>query len=133
MSEQNVEIVRGGWDHFLATGGLPEEVMAPDFVWDMSTFRGWPEQRLYVGVEGARAFLRDWTAPFDDWTIELQALYDAGERVVAVCRQRGRSRTTNLPVEMLFGMVWTVRDGLETRMEMYADPDEALKAIGLDG
>ena len=132
MSEANVEIVRRGWEHFLATGELLEEIMAPNFEWHMSTFRGWPEQRLYVGVEGARAFLRDWTGPFDDWTIELQALHDAGERVVSVCRQRGRSRTTGMPVEMLFSMVWTVHDGMETRMEIYTDPAEALKAVGLE-
>jgi ketosteroid isomerase-like protein len=133
LSRANLEIVRRGWDHFLATGELLDEILAPDFAWDMSTFRGWPEKGLYLGVEGARSFLRDWTAPFDDWTIELQALHDAGERVVSVCRQRGRSKTTGIPVEMLFGMVWTVRDGMETRMEMYAEPGEALNAAGLEG
>jgi uncharacterized protein len=131
MSHENLEIVRRGWDHFLATGELLEGIVAPDFAWDMSTFRGWPEQRLYLGVDGVRTFLRDWTAPFDDWTIELQALHDAGDRVVSVCRQWGRSKRTAMPVEMLFGMVWTVRDGMETRMEMYADPAEALQAVGL--
>ena len=38
---------------------------------------------------------------------------------------------TGLPVEMHFAQVWTVRDGRQTRMEMYADPDEALRAVGL--
>jgi hypothetical protein len=32
---------------------------------------------------------------------------------------------------MRFAQVFTLRDGLETRMEMYADPTEALKAVGL--
>jgi ketosteroid isomerase-like protein len=32
---------------------------------------------------------------------------------------------------MLLAQVFTVRDGRETRMEMYADPAEALKAVGL--
>ena len=131
MSAENVEIVRRGWDHFLATGELLEEIAAPDFAWDMSTFRGWPEQRVYIGVDGARAFLRDWTDAFDAWTIEVQATHDAGDKVVSVCRQRGRSKTTGMPVEMVFGMVWTVRGGLQTQMQMYADPDEALEAAGL--
>ena len=131
MSRESVEIVRRGWEHFLATGELLEEIVAPDFKWDMSTFAGWPEQLVYVGVDGARSFLRDWTDAFDGWTIELQALHDAGDRVVSVCRQQGRSKTTGMPVEMLFGMVWTLRDGMQTRMEMYADPGEALRAAGL--
>ena len=59
--------------------------------------------------------------------------YDAGEdKVVAVVRQRGRSKTSGLPVDMLFAQVFTIQDGKETRMEMYSDPDEALKAVGLE-
>jgi len=33
---------------------------------------------------------------------------------------------------MRFAMVFTVRDGLETRMEMYADPAEAFAATGVE-
>jgi ketosteroid isomerase-like protein len=34
-------------------------------------------------------------------------------------------------VEMSFGQLWTLRDGKETRMEMYADASEAMRAAGL--
>jgi ketosteroid isomerase-like protein len=132
VSRANVEIVKRGWEHFLATGEQPEEVIAPDFVWDMSTFRDLMGiQPHYEGVEGIRRFLQDWTEPFDDWQIDVEAFHDAGDRVVAVCRQRARSKTSGVPVDMTFAQVFTLRDGLETRMEMYADPDEALKAVGL--
>jgi hypothetical protein len=33
---------------------------------------------------------------------------------------------------MRFALVFTVRSGLATRMEMYADPTEALKAVGVE-
>jgi ketosteroid isomerase-like protein len=127
-----MEIVRRGWEHFLATGELLEDNLAPGFVWDMSTFRGWPEQAQYEGPEGVSDFMREWTEAFEDWTIEVEALHDAGEKVVSICRQRGRAKTTGLPVDMLLAMVFTVRDGFETWMEMYADPAEALKAVGLE-
>ena len=133
MSRENVEIVRRAYEHRRATGDFLEEVLAPDFVWDMSNFRGWPEQQIYEGVDEARRFIRDWTAAFDEWAIEVEALHDAGgDKVVGVIRQRGRSRTSGLPVEMLFAQVYTLRDGKEVRMEMYADPAEALKAVGLE-
>jgi ketosteroid isomerase-like protein len=132
MSEENVEIVRRGYAHRQARGDFLAEVLAPDYVWDMSHFRGWPEQQTYEGIEEARRFIRDWTAAFDDWEIEVLALHDAGgDKVVGVLRQRGRSKTTGLPVDMLYAQVFTIRDGKQTRMEMYADPDEALKAVGL--
>jgi ketosteroid isomerase-like protein len=131
MSLENVEVVRRGWEHFLATGEPLDEISAPDFVWDMSTFRGWPEQPYYEGTDEVRRFFREWMEPFDDWRIDVQALHDAGEKVVSVCRQTARARTSGMPIEMNFAMVFTLRNGLQTRMQMYADPDEALKAVGL--
>jgi ketosteroid isomerase-like protein len=131
MSEANVEVIRRGYEHFAATGDMHGEITTPDFVWDMSKFRGWPEQQTYEGVEGARSFLRDWTEAWDDWSIELVELHDAGEQVVAVMHQRGRSKTTGLDVDMSFAQVWTVRDGKQARMEMYAEAAEALEAVGL--
>jgi ketosteroid isomerase-like protein len=132
VSQENVEIVLRGFAHFRDTGGPLSEILAPDFVWDMSTFQGWPEQQTYVGVNGMRQFLEDWTSAFEDWTIEVEAIHDAGERVVAICSQRGIARVTGMPVNMLLAQVFTLREGLQTRMEMYANPAEALKAVGLE-
>jgi ketosteroid isomerase-like protein len=131
--DRNVDIVRGGYAHFEATGDVDADILAPDFVWDMSHFRGWPEEQFYDGVEGTRAFLRAWTEPWDEWELELDSVHEAGEQVVAIARQRGRSRATGMVVEMSFGQLWTLRDGKETRMEMYADASEAMRAAGLTG
>jgi ketosteroid isomerase-like protein len=133
VSQANVEIIRRSLEDFQTTGQPDAELMTTDFVWDMSNFLGWPEQQLYEGVEGTLSFLGNWTAAWDDWELEVDALHDAGERVVAVMRQRGRSKATGMPVEMSFAMVWTLRDGKHARMEMYSDPGEALKAVGLAG
>jgi hypothetical protein len=63
MSQENVEIVREGLGRFAATGEFPAERVTADFVWDMSNFHGWPEQQVYEGADGARAFLRGWSDP----------------------------------------------------------------------
>jgi ketosteroid isomerase-like protein len=131
MSQENVEIVRRGFQQFLATGRFAAAEVAPEFAWDMSNFHGWPERQVYEGIGGAEAFLRDWGAAWDDWSIESEALHDAGDKVVDLLRQRGRSKAAGMPVDMSFAMVWTLRDGVQTRMEMYSDPTEALKAVGL--
>jgi ketosteroid isomerase-like protein len=129
-----VEIVKRAFEHFQATGEPLKEIMAPDFVWDMSTFRELSMiDEHYEGADGVTRFMREWTEPFDEWQIEVEAYHDAGEKVVMVCCQRGRSKASGVPVEMHLGMVFTLRDGLETRMQMYADPAEALEAVGLKG
>jgi ketosteroid isomerase-like protein len=127
----SLEIVRGGYEHFAATGELDADIVADDFVWDMSHFRGWPEAPVYHGIDGARMFLRAWTEGWDDWTLKLESLHDAGDQVVALMLQHGRSKTTGLPVEMMFGMVWTVRGEKQAHMTMYAEPAEAMRAVGL--
>ena len=133
MSQENVEIVGRGYQHFGITRDFRADVMGPDFVWDMSTFRGWPEQQTYHGLEGARKFIADWTESWQDWELEVVELIDAGEdRVLAILHQRGRSKTTSLEVEMDFAQLWTVRDGKQVRMEMYADPAAGRAAAGLD-
>ena len=131
MSQENVEIVRDGLGRFAATREFPSERVTADFVWDMSNFHGWPEQQVYEGAEGARTFLREWTDAWEDWELEIDALHDAGDSVVALMRQHGRSKAGGMPVEMSFAQVWTLRDGKEARMEMYSDRGEALEAAGL--
>ena len=132
MSHENVEIVRGGLRHFQTTGELPWHVMTQDFVWDMSRFRGWPEQPVYEGTDGAGRFIEDWGGTWEDWTVEAESFHDAGDTVVMVVRQRGRSKATGISVHMVMAMVYTLRDGKQVRMVMYADPSEALKAVGLE-
>jgi ketosteroid isomerase-like protein len=131
-SEASVEVVRRGYEHFAATGDLLAEVVDPSFVWDMSTFRGWPERKTYPGLEGAKEFLADWSAAWEEWELDLEELLDADEgRVLAIVRQRGRSKATGLAVEMHFAQLWTVRDGKQVRMEMYAEAAEGRRAAGL--
>jgi len=132
MSEESFEAGRRRFEEFAATQDFHAENFHPDFVWDMSTYRGWPEQQTYAGVEGARAFLAEWLEAWDDWSLEVEEYVDAGgDRVVVILRQRGRSKASGAPSEMHFGQVWTLKDGLSIRMQMYASPAEALEAVGL--
>ena len=68
---------------------------------------------------------------FEDWSIEVEEFYDAANQVVTVLRQHGKAKHGGPEVEMRFAQVWTFRDGLLARMNMYADRDEALAAAGL--
>ena len=124
MSADNLEIQRRGYEHFVATGELLEEIVDPEFVWDMSTFRAWPERQTYEGIEGMREFLtRTGSAPGRTGSSRWRSFATAGDKVVAiVAPTRAGARPPGCPVDMHFGQVWTLRDGKQLRMEMYADP-----------
>jgi hypothetical protein len=62
MSEENVEIIRRGYEHWLASGEIRAH---PDFVWDVSNL-GWPDQQIYLGAAGANQFNAEWAAQV--WT-----------------------------------------------------------------
>jgi ketosteroid isomerase-like protein len=92
MSQENVEMVRRGYGRWIATGEFSPDLVHPDFVWDMSTFRGWPERQSYVGLEGIAEFIGAWAEAWEDWQLEVEDYIDAGEaEVVTIVRQRGRS------------------------------------------
>jgi ketosteroid isomerase-like protein len=131
MSEADVAALIEGYDHFRRTGDFRDELFDPEFVWDMSTFTGWPEAQTYSGVEGAREFMADWISAWDDWELGIEDVRDAGDKVIAIVRQRGRAKSTGLPVDMRLAMVWSFRDGKQIRMQAYDDPAEALRVNGL--
>jgi ketosteroid isomerase-like protein len=131
MSQENLEVARRGYEHVIATQEVLDEDYHPDYVLDMSGFRGWPERQTYRGVDGLRAFIADWLEPWDEFEFEVEELRDAGDKVVAVARQQGLSKATGVPVDMRLAHVITYHDGKAIRTQMYASPQEGLEAAGL--
>jgi ketosteroid isomerase-like protein len=131
MSWENVEMLRRGYQRFVVTGQFVAEAISPEFVWDMSNFHGWPEQQTYKGAEEAQRFLDEWMSAWEDWEFEVDSFHDAGDKVVVLMRQHGRSKAAGMPVEMSFAQVWSFRDGKQTCMAMYSDRKQALEVAGL--
>ena len=131
MSQENLALVARAYEHFRATGEFDEERVHPDFEWDMSNYTGWPEQQIYTGVEGAMRFMKAWIDTWDDWEWEVRSLHDIEDKVVAVMHQSGTSKSTGVRVEMDFAQLFTLKDGKQVRMQMYDDPDEALRSVGV--
>ena len=129
MSEENVETIRRGYEHWRATGEIRAH---PDLVWDVSRL-GWPDQQICPGAEGANRFNAEWAAAWDDWEIEVEDYIDGGECVVVIVNQRGRAKATGIPVDMRFAQIWTFRDGQAIRMQMHAKTEEGIEAAGLSG
>jgi ketosteroid isomerase-like protein len=131
MSQENVELLRRGFEHVERTGEFPPETAHPDFVWDTTTFRRGMRRQTCVGLDETNTWLAEWLEGFENWSIDVEEIVDAGDRVVTITRQRASAKHGGPEVEMRLAQAWTFRDGLVARMEMYADRDEALEAAGL--
>jgi ketosteroid isomerase-like protein len=66
-----------------------------------------------------------------DVRFELDRVLDVGEKVVGIGSMRGTGTGSGADVQVPIGFVFTLRDGLITRVEEYLDPAEAVKATGL--
>jgi ketosteroid isomerase-like protein len=131
MSQENLDLLMRAFEYVNRTGEILPEAGHPDFVWDVTTFRGAIMPGTFVGVEEINAWLAEWLEGFADWSLDLEEVFDAGDQVVTFVRQKATARQGGPEVEMGVAQVWTFRDGLIARMEMYADRSEALEAAGM--
>jgi ketosteroid isomerase-like protein len=87
----------------------------------------------YHGHDGFRQVMADWTGSWDGWSIEILSAREVGDRVLATALQRGRGIGSGAPMEAQAIFVFTVREGLISRWEMFSSEEQALTAVGLDG
>ena len=83
------------------------------------------------GHEEFLKFWREWPSFWDGYSLEPREFVDAGKQMVAILYERARSRPGFTEVEDEFAHVWTVRGGQVTRVDVYSDKSEALRAAGV--
>ena len=133
MSTENVEIVRRGWDAWMANDvDALFDLFHPDIEWDTTTFEGWPESGVYKGRAAVREFVETWRASWSGFDTGVDRIVDAGDdRVVALVWQSGAGPGSHAPVRMEWAQVLTLRDGLVVRIEGWSGHAPALESVGL--
>lgn len=87
-----------------------------------------PDPRTYHGRAGVLEALAASDESFEQFGMELEDLIGVGDSyVVVVLRMHGRGRGSGVPVEERIAHLWTVRDGKAAEMQVYSDPDQALR------
>jgi ketosteroid isomerase-like protein len=131
MSRQNVDLVRAVYEewakgNFTVGGELWDSRVVFIPVADL------PDAGVYFGVDGITSFMRDFLAPWTNYTIAAEELIEAGDSVIGVARMRGEGRESGLVanVEEQF-QVWTFRGRRAIRFEAFRDRAAALEAVGL--
>jgi ketosteroid isomerase-like protein len=105
--------------------------MTPRSQIDLTAVTRIGQSEVYFGLEGVQEFLRDMLASFGVVNTEVEEWIDAGERVIAMVHSYRRGKRSGVPVDILQAHLWTVRDGLLLRLQIFATRAEALEAAGL--
>jgi ketosteroid isomerase-like protein len=134
MSQENVDLVRRGFEAFNLGGRearASEAMLAPDVVWEVAIGIG-DFDGVYNGRAEVRRFWQTWMAEFEDMHLDIDELVGCGERVFSAVRLLGRGRHSGVvvPTTTVFP-VFTLRDGLMVRYQLFADRQRALEAAGL--
>ena len=128
VSRENVELVRESQEHFARTGEPMWERMHPEVeFWDHDL----PDGSVSRGHRGYGEFVEAWEAAFESYSLEPEEYIDAGDAVVMVFTLRATGRGSGIELERRDAIVYTLAEGLVTRLDYFNNPAEALEAAGL--
>jgi ketosteroid isomerase-like protein len=129
MSQENVDLVRRGYEHFARTGEPDVSAYAPEIEWHSAAED--PGLEVFHGVGGVKKLTGEVQEQLDDFRTEPFEFLDGGDCVVAGLVHRGRGRGSSAEVEMREWNVFRIREGRIVSVHEYLDREEALQAAGL--
>jgi ketosteroid isomerase-like protein len=131
MSQENVAIMRrasalvnaGDWDALF-------ELYHPDVEFrDLQHAPDMPE--VLRGLEAIRLVVANWTEVYDKFGAEVYEYVDAHPWVICDTRWHGKSKDSEVPIDIRVADAYQVKDGRIVRTVMsYPDVAAALEAVG---
>jgi len=106
------------------------ELVDPEAEWRVA--REDPDTGVHHGREEVRGYLERWIDSFSDLHIHMEETRGAGDRVLAVIHMQGHGSGSGVPFDERVSFLFSLRNGLVTRVEEFFDHSEALRAAGLD-
>ena len=131
MSHKNIEIVRSAYAA-LAEQGVEAGLAFMDPQFETTTPPSLAsEPDTYRGHEGVRRYFGSFGDALEGVYFVGQEFTAVGDKVLVDTTMHARGRTTGIEAEQRAFLVFTLRDGLVTSMETFAEQGQALEAAGL--
>jgi ketosteroid isomerase-like protein len=130
MSQENIDVVRQTLDAYSRRDiEALRTLNHPDLELDWSASRG-SLAGVYRGLDEAFRFYAEYYETFEETVVKPDRFIDVGDFVVVpnVAYQRGRD---GIEASARSTLVYTVHDGRVTRVCLYQEQHEALKAVRL--
>ena len=131
MSQQRVEIVKAAIDAYNREDwDATFRDVTPDAELDMSRAVG-PTQGVFK-PDQVRRVLADFRENWESVRIEPHKFIEAGDCVVVPWTMHVRGRD-GIEAAARVAVVWTIQEGLITRVTLYQEREDALESVGLSG
>jgi ketosteroid isomerase-like protein len=129
---KNVEIMRSAYAA-LAERGVDAVLPFTDPRFEATTPPSLAsEPDTYRGHEGVRRYFGSFGDAMEGVYLEGREFTSVGDKVLVETKLHARGRTTGIETEQRAFLVWTLRDGLVTGVETFAERGHALEAAGLE-
>jgi uncharacterized protein len=128
LTARNVALMRDAYERIGTQGStdVAWELIADDVV--VRDRPEVPDPRTYHGRAGVLEALASSDESFEQFRMDVEDLVGVGDtHVVAILRMHGRGRGSGVPVEERIAHMWLVRDGKAVEMQVYSDPEDALR------
>jgi ketosteroid isomerase-like protein len=93
---------------------------------------GFPDTGTFRGIDEMGAGFRNWMASWRDMRFQLEKLQPVRERILAIYHLTGVGKASGIEAELHGGHIWTIRDGLAVRLEVYPDRPATFEAAGIE-
>ena len=129
MSQEKVEIVRRGYEHYQRTGEPDYSAFDPEIVYDVTrrTF----DPGVHYGHEGVRKAMSRFAEQWKTMQIEPRDFVDGGDDVIVSIRLVGVGRESGVETTANAAHVWTFRGGKIVRHTTFQTMAAGLEAAGL--
>ena len=125
LIRQNVEALKRGYNSVGEGIDGMLDLLDPDVV--VRDRPESPDPRTYYGHQGAREALAASDETFEGFEMKPEEFIGEGDYVIVVLTMRGTGRGSGITVEERIAHQWKVRDGKAVALQVYSDPDDAIR------
>ena len=126
VRKENVEVVQRMLEDYVRGD---YEAALPAFALDVEVVTA---LERFHGPRGVVEEAQRWEEMWSEYRFEIEDLVEAGDKVVVLYHQVGRSKESGIEVEERAGWIYTLREGKIARVEMFQDRDSALRAARVE-
>jgi ketosteroid isomerase-like protein len=112
-------VSRGDWDGATRFAHPEFELQTADRIVNPGTYRG---------RDVARRFFEDLFEPFEEVIVEPEEFFERGDQIAVFVFTRFRPTGSSAVIENRIGHLWTMREGMATRLEVFPRREDALEA-----